>query len=419
MQYLIVSLLFASSLGGHGVNVRQQDWGQLRLSALSMIRLRWQMDSVRLVGLASDRAQLEAIVREARTVGLSVVYRPGREGPLIEGARYEAADAAEAIVLRKRGAAGKILVPLTAKADLPDGDWEFGVSSGFDTDAVDEDRDAHLGQQKVVVTEWGLDLSGDHRACRAVPNDPEDAREMVVNALDYFEEHGIGWYANFFAPGWLIQDFHSYEPTVLFGPWECGKLDARRGMGEVVQYHRWGVREGQVVAVGPAGSPRSAPGALTILYGSQIEKGSKAWVIDGTGSRTAVRIVNCVAGQMNFEMPMGLPPGEVKIEIQPGRHVARIQIDPVVPAIWTRTSNAQGEAVTSRRAGRLILHGSGFHAARKAELLWQGKVFQALHVGVEPGIAWNDEVHFPGDLPVQGEAVLRVDGVVSNAFVLP
>ncbi len=105
--------------------------------------------------------------------------------------------------------------------------------------------------------------------------------------------------------------------------------------------------------------------------------------------------------------------------LDPGGHRARIEIAKVVPAIWTRNSNAQGEAVTSRRNGRLILHGSGMHGANGAELVWQGKVFPALLVRREQGIEWNDEVHFQGDLALKGEAVLRIGNAVSNAFTLP
>jgi hypothetical protein len=297
------------------------------------------------------------------------------------------------------------------------------VESHFDQDPVDEDRDEHFGKlanvESITVRSWGLDLSQDNPACRAVPNDPEDAEEMVVNAIDYFAEHKMSWFADFFAPGWLIQDFARYEPTVIFGPWQCGKPDLRRGMGELVQYALWKISEGEVVAVGPSGAPLSAPGAVTILYGKQIEKGMKVWTLDSAGSRREARVISNVPGQINFVVPEGARAGKLGLLLEPGGHKAHIEIAPVVPAVWTRSSDAQGAAVVSRREGRLILHGSGMHGASGAKLIWQGKVYPAIEVIREPGLEWNDEVHFPGNLEVKGEAVLRIGNAVSNAFTLP
>lgn len=424
---LVLMLVSISSRGEElrGANVRRQDWRQLRLGALSMIRIRWQMDAIRLVGEMSDAGLLKQILRDAETVGLKVLYSPGETGPLplSPAARLEAHSAAEALALRKRGIKGAIYVPAEAREQLPQGDWVWTVESHFDRDKVDDDRDQHFGKltegKPLTVRSWGLDLSEDTPACRIIPNDPEDAGEMVMNALDYFAEHKLSWFADFFAPGWLIQDFASYEPTVIFGPWLCGKPDVRRGMGEVVQYALWDIKEGELVAVGPSGAPVSAPGAVTILYGTQIEKGMKVWSLDSGGTRREARIISNVPGQINFVIPEETKTGKLSLVLDPGGHKAHIEIRKVVPAVWTRSSNAQGEAVSSRRDGRLILHGSGMHGAGGAELIWQGRVFPALKVQREPGTEWNDEIHFAGDLEVKGEAVLRIGNAVSNAFVLP
>ncbi len=191
-------------------------------------------------------------------------------------------------------------MPLEARAKLSAGEWIWTVESHFDRDQVDDARDQHYGKPAqtlpIAVRSWGLDPSRDSLARRSVPNDPEDASEMVMHALDYFAEHKIGWFADFFAPGWLIQDFSSYEPTVIFGPWKCVEPDLRRGMGELVQYSLWNVNEGEVVAVGPSGAPLGAPGAVTILYGKQIEKGMKIWTLDSGGARREARVLSSVVG---------------------------------------------------------------------------------------------------------------------------
>ena len=95
----------------------------------------------------------------------------------------------------------------------------------FASTRSDAQRDAHFSDLaiRVPVIANGLDLELDNpAACGAIPSDPSAAAAMVESTLEYFDSHGISWIVSVFQPGKLIRDLSSLDPTTLDNGWTCG-----------------------------------------------------------------------------------------------------------------------------------------------------------------------------------------------------
>ena len=301
-----------------------EDFGPHSATSLTAVRLRFNMNAVRLPvdvlesGAPGYFAELAKVVRRANEVDLLVILaarEPGAAMPSAKTAEFwkrcagyfkdypnvmfdvfpdPAAsgdahsevgwnlwrDSMQGLVgaIRKAGA-NQPVVAMGWKDDvmfegagavrLDDANVVYGASPRFLNTRTDAERGAHFGKLAervpVIASGWDLELD-DPAGCAAVPSDPTAAAAMVQSSLDYFDAHGISWTVSVLEPGKLVNDLSFHDATTLENGWTCGQ-PFRAGLGRVIEAHMRASQERGLFAVGEAGGADIARGAVAISYG--------------------------------------------------------------------------------------------------------------------------------------------------------
>jgi uncharacterized protein (TIGR03437 family) len=303
-----------------------EDFGPHSATSLSAIRLRFNMNTVRLpVNVFESSApgyfsELAKVVRRANEIDLLVVLaarEPGAGLPSEKTAAFWSRCAAFfkdnpnvmfdvfsdpvgagdlhsaagwnlwrsrmlGLVGAIRGAGAKQPVIVMGWKDdrlfegadpgalLDDPNIIYEASPRFTNTRTDLERDAHLGtlaeHVPVMATGWDLELN-DAAACAALPPDPSAVAAMVQGNLDYFDAHQISWTASTFEPGKLIRDLSFHDASTLENGWICGVAVQPAGLGRVIEGHLRASQERGLFVVSGSGGPDVARGALSLAYG--------------------------------------------------------------------------------------------------------------------------------------------------------
>jgi len=303
-----------------------EDFGPHSATSLSAIRLRFNMNTVRLPvnvlesGAPGYFSELAKVVRRANQIDLLVVLaarEPGAEMPTAKTAEFWSRCAASfkdypnvmfdvfsdpasagnphsaagwslwrsrmqglAGVIRAAGAKQPIVAMgwnddrLFEAADtnalLDDPNVIYEVSPRFINTRTDAQRDAHFGAlaARVPMTSNGWDLELDNAAaCATLPADPSAAAAMVQANLDYLDAHRISWTVSTFEPGKLISDLSFHDATTLENGWTCGLQIQRAGLGRVIEGHLRASYERGLFVVSGSGGPDVARGGISLAYG--------------------------------------------------------------------------------------------------------------------------------------------------------
>ncbi|SPE43444.1 hypothetical protein SBA3_910061 [Candidatus Sulfopaludibacter sp. SbA3] len=303
------------------------DYGPHSLTSLSAIRLRFNMNAVRLPLDVADTvdavylAELAKVVRRANAMEMLVVLaarEPGAGLPSPKTVEFwnrcaahfknypnvmfdafsdpdpgAVADAhspegwtawrhgMESVIqaIRAAGAAQPIVAMSWkdgrlfegADALLDDANVIYGVSPQYVWTRTDAQRDAQFGflagRVPVMANGWDLEL-GNAAACEAIPHDPSEASALVQSNLDYFDAHRISWTVSVFEPGKLIKDLADHDATSLENGWTCGRpVYPYPGMGRIVEAHLRASEERGLFVVSGAGGLDIARGGFALAYG--------------------------------------------------------------------------------------------------------------------------------------------------------
>lgn len=355
-------LLRGTQLKPFGLNTAAADqgsagqvYGAHSSTTLSAIRLRFNMNAVRLTVDASESTrpgffeQLERVVRTANDVDLLAVIAAKGDGDASAfwskaAARFQqnpnvmfAAGSAEmAAAIRAAGAAQPVIVNASERTNIANAIYE--VSPAFTeilTPAQRRARFASLSQQAPLIANgWDLKLD-DASACEALPSDPSALSQMVEDNLDYFDARRISWTVSEFVPGKLVKDLSLHDASSLENGWTCGRPSyPYAGMGRIVEGHLRGSEERGLFIVGGSGGVSLARGGLALAYGpilaahdarippaGQARKSLGKITIQVTDSRGVSRPAGIMWasegwGQTNFVVPMDSAPGPARMTIQ-------------------------------------------------------------------------------------------------------
>ncbi|HWC98340.1 MAG TPA: cellulase family glycosylhydrolase [Candidatus Sulfopaludibacter sp.] len=154
---------------------------------------------------------------------------------------------------------------------LDDANVVYGVTGEYADTRTDADRDAHFGflaaRAPVLASGWDLHLN-DAVACAALPQDPSATSAIVESNLNYLDTHQISWMVSEFEPGKLIKDLSDHDATSLENGWTCGPgVRHNAGLGRVVQGHQRASRERGLFVVSGAGGMDLGRGGFALAYG--------------------------------------------------------------------------------------------------------------------------------------------------------
>lgn len=385
------------------------DFGGHSSTVLSAIRLRFNMNAVRLPvnALQAARpeffAELAKVVRRANEVGLLVVLAARDAGATedfwVRGAAYfndnpnlvfDVAASAQVdpakLVRAIRGAGARQPIVVAAAAaqqnSMGDSNVVYQVSPRYSTTRTDADRDAQFGSlaAQVPVLATGLDLElDDPAACITVPSDPAAASAMVQANLDYFDAHRVSWLVSVYKPGKLVREMFLQDATSLENGWTCGEMGyPAPGIGRVIEAHLRAAEERKLFIIGAGGGIEIARGGFALAYGPVMAQrdtvsprgsnlprtlgGITVHVTDSIGVSRPAGIYWASAGwgQLNFVVPpeSAIGPAQVTFERWDGsRTVARVLIADAVPGIWTPFScvgPAKGSVTQRFSSGRTV-----------------------------------------------------------------
>jgi uncharacterized protein (TIGR03437 family) len=294
-----------------------EDFGPHSATSLSAIRLRFNLNTVRLPVNALDAAtpgyfaELEKVVRRANQIDLLVVIAAGEPGshmPSAKTAEFWTRSAAtfkdypnvmfdvfsssvartdrpadpsdlamwrngiQQLVgaIRAAGATQPVLVMADANPLLDDPNVIYETAPRLVGTRTDAQRDVQFGilASRVPVTANGWDLElNDAAACAALPSDPSAVATLVQANLDYFDAHQISWTVSTFEPGKLIRDLSFHDATTLENGWTCGLSSQPAGLGRVIEGHMRASQERGLFVVSGSGGPDVARGGLSLAYG--------------------------------------------------------------------------------------------------------------------------------------------------------
>jgi uncharacterized protein (TIGR03437 family) len=300
-----------------------EEFGPHSATSLSAIRLRFNMNTVRLPlnvlesGAPDYFPELAKVVRRANQIDLLVILaarEPGAGMPSAKTAEFWSRCAAyfkdypnvmfdvfsdpaggsdahstegwkgwrnsmQGLVaaVRESGARQPVLVMgwsddrqfQGARPQFDDGNIIYEASPRFVNTRTDAERDAHFGNlaglAPVVANGWDLELDN-AASCALVPSDPSAAAAMVQGNLDYFDAHQISWTVSVFEPGKLVKDFSFHDATTLENGWSCGQPGSA-GLGRIIEGHLRASQERGLFVVSGSGGPDVARGALSLAYG--------------------------------------------------------------------------------------------------------------------------------------------------------
>jgi uncharacterized protein (TIGR03437 family) len=154
---------------------------------------------------------------------------------------------------------------------LPAPNVLYGVTGEYASTSTDSQRDARFGflahRVPVLAVGWDLHLD-DAAACAAIPQDPSEASALIENNLSYLDARHISWMVSTFEPGKLIKDLADHDATSLENGWTCGPAVHRyAGLGRVVQAHLRSSKERGLFVVSGAGGLDLGRGGFALAYG--------------------------------------------------------------------------------------------------------------------------------------------------------
>ena len=241
------------------------------------------------------------------------------------------------------------------------------------------DRQAQYGSLAAVapVTAAGWDLElNDKDVCSTLPSDPSPVTSVIRANLEDFDARRMSWTVSLYAAGRLIKDYSLQDATSLEDGWTCGQVKyPPPGMGRIVEGHLRAVDERGLFVVSAAGGVDVARNGFAIGYGPVLaERDSIApWprlslnlgklallVTDSKGVARPARMFWASAGwgQINFVVPpeSALGPARLAIVREDGsRTNAQITIADTSPGFWTGVScrgPAEGEVIQTFADGR-------------------------------------------------------------------
>lgn len=150
----------------------------------------------------------------------------------------------------------------------------------FDHALTDAERDANLGflagRFPIYVGAWGMPFDQAGPSCDAIPAEPAQAVELLLQTLVYFDLKAVSWTAADYRAGSLIRDVDEMPATSLDRPWSCGATDTV-GMGDYLLLWLTGDPAGfgsiaadQIASVAGGPALPVAPGQLISIYGQLI-----------------------------------------------------------------------------------------------------------------------------------------------------
>jgi uncharacterized protein (TIGR03437 family) len=154
---------------------------------------------------------------------------------------------------------------------IADSNIVYEVSPRYASTRTDAQRDAQFGflaaSAPVSANDWDLKLD-DAAACSVLPSDPTAASQLVEANLGYFDAHQISWTVSTFEPGKLIKDFSFHDATTLENGWTCGQpVYPYAGLGRVVEGHLRASQERGLFVVSASGGLVLARGGFALAYG--------------------------------------------------------------------------------------------------------------------------------------------------------
>ncbi len=270
------------------------DYGAHSATTLSAIRLRFNMNAVRIPLDLRESAKpgyfpaLAEVVRRANQMDLLVILAAGEKDRFQDRlpsyaayfknypnvmfeTSFEPGTGNLVHAIRAAGASQPVIVMDGISAALDDPNVIYEVSPRYLNLGTDADRDANVGvlARTVPVLATGLDPElNDAKECSALPSDPTAASALVEGNLNYFDAHSISWTVSSFVPGKLIRDFSLHDATSLENGWTCGQPDTvPAGIGRIIQAHMRGSVERELFVVSGAGGLDIARGAFALAYG--------------------------------------------------------------------------------------------------------------------------------------------------------
>lgn len=356
-------------------------FGPHSATALSAIRLRFNMNTVRIPMNVADAAradyfsQLAKLVNGANRIDLLVIL--AADAPADFWARCAAQfknypnvmfDAARPDAVQSIRAAGAQQPIIVAAGDssLADPNIIYEVFPKYSALRADAGRDAQFGslaeRVPVLATGWDPEFE-DAAECAAFPPGPESATALVRSNLEYMDAHHISWSASVYEPGKLIKDYSLQDASTLENGWTCGKRGLP-GIGRVVEGYLRRSDERGLFVVSTAGGVDIARGGFAVAYGpvmaQQDTQGDvkhlafelgkvHVEVTDATGVTRPAGIMWASAGwgQINFVIPpdSALGPARMNVVRADGsRTGANIIVADTAPGFWT-TVSCRGPAV--------------------------------------------------------------------------
>lgn len=384
-----------------------EDFGPHSLTSLSAIRLRFNMNTVRLplnIAGASGPgyfSELAKVVRRANDIDLLVVLAASGPGAADFWTRcssqfkdypnvmfdVDSADLVQAI--RSAGAKQPVIVNADSRSD--DANVIYKVSPQYAATRTEAERDVQVGvlASRVPVMANGMDLNiADEAACDAIPSDPEAASKLVRENLRYFDDHQVSWTISTFEPGKLIKDLSYHDATTLENGWTCGKaVYPYAGLGRVVEGHLRSSEERGLFAVSSSGGLQLSRGGFALAYGpvmAAVDAKStgrppaslgriSVQVTDALGATRPAGVLWASAGwgQVNFVVPKesAIGPARMTIVREDGSSLsANITIADTAPGFVTGHScrgPAIGSATQVSTGGRRVT--SALSACKEGE----------------------------------------------------
>ncbi len=349
----------------------RQDFGAYSATALSAIRLRFNMNAVR-IPLVEAKAkgpqywnELDRLVRRANEVELLVILANREPGWAFSTTAEHFKDYSNVMfeasgeqlaAIRAAGARQPVIV-VGEGAPLADDNVIYEVAR--------DRQPAWLALRvPVLANDWDVRLE-DAAACAALPADPQVVAETIQGNLRYFDAHAISWTVSSYEPGKLIEDNVRLDPTTLEDGWTCGKPAAEAGMGRVLQAYMRTAAERGLFVTGTAGGHDVSRGGYVVAYGP-VMAGKDATARDGRhlplklgGLRVDVKDSRGVTrpagvywtaagwGQINFVVPEEAATGPAQMIIvrdDGSRTIGNFIVTDTSPGFFTKVS-CRGPAV--------------------------------------------------------------------------
>jgi uncharacterized protein (TIGR03437 family) len=280
---------------------------------LSFVRLRWNMNAVRL------RVDADAYLNDS-------AYR-AKVGRVLDDAH---------------------LYSLTVILNAPDALSAFWNACR---------RDFHGEAQTLCGADTSL--TDVEFACPSAEADPSELDDMVEQRLSELDRQGVSWIASSFTPGKLVTDERYFNVTSPDNGFPCG-------IGMAVQFHLWHTKVlGLFTVNANSGTLVLARGGFAVAYGPTMTlregdsmadrlpkdlQGTSVRVTDAKGVVRLAGVKHVVAGwsQVNFVVPPDVAGGPAIVEVvraDGSAAASHVEIADVSPALKGAIGNGSGPAM--------------------------------------------------------------------------